>query len=578
MNTEFTSFLRQHITASVFWKVEEQLFSEQTEHLPFVFWLIENLQPKSIVQLGAHDPNFYFGYCYAVKKLLLDTCCYIVDFLDGEQATKSMRCSYLDVLPAFCRNEFKSISKLIHKEQQNALSDFKEKQIDLIHISGCHTSDQFRYIYTTWKGKFSHQSVIIIDHFNMIDNGRDLQNIWDELGIKNKFIFWHAQGLAIIAPNINDEHPMNHFFSGVSNTNNAVNLRNFYSEMGANFYSHKKNIQLSQMTIENKKKDTKIADLSQEINLLKSSLSWRIIQPLRKLSRRIYKVIQLPNLIFKKKIKKYPGNKLTSDVPNEINAMVYPDLETLKIYETKAKIAVILHIYFPDIWNELCAVISNISEPFDLFVSLTKNTSEYLIIDIIKKFPQAIVNIFPNHGRDVLPFILYANTGVFNQYDVILKLHTKKSAHVSHGDLWRTRTYYALAGNAEVIKKIVHAMRSDRHIGLVGAPNSICDAKFWHGSEQKAKELAARIGCFFNADSIHFTGSTMFWIHPAVIRLIQSLSLSPQDFEQEVGQIGNTMAHHVERLIGILCEWGADKGLYEVQHLLGRAEVTIPSM
>lgn len=35
-------------------------------------------------------------------------------------------------------------------------------------------------------------------------------------------------------------------------------------------------------------------------------------------------------------------------------------------------------------------------------------------------------------------------------------------------------------------------MQSDHYVGLVGAPNSICDVKFWNGSEQKAKELAAR--------------------------------------------------------------------------------------
>lgn len=174
----------------------------------------------------------------------------------------------------------------------------------------------------------------------------------------------------------------------------------------------------------------------------------------------------------------------------------------------------------------------------------------------------------------MLPFILYLNTGVFNQYDAVLKLHTQKTYYKDEGELWRGRTYHALAGCSATTKKILEMMRRDRTIGLVGPYNSMCDKEYWGGSEVGAERLAERIHFRVDPDSLHFIAGTMFWAHPFILRLLQSLNLSRHDFEQEQGQTNLTTAHQLERLIGVFCE-SAGMKLCEVPEGVSDSEVKI---
>ena len=61
-----------------------------------------------------------------------------------------------------------------------------------------------------------------------------------------------------------------------------------------------------------------------------------------------------------------------------VNGLVFPDLSELTTYEPKSKFAVVLHSYFPELWDEFREYLSDIDESFDLFVSLVAGKSEHI--------------------------------------------------------------------------------------------------------------------------------------------------------------------------------------------------------
>ena len=57
---------------TLFWRPRFQRDTASLHHLPFLFWLIESLRPKSFVSLGGGDGVMHFALCQAAEKLDLD--------------------------------------------------------------------------------------------------------------------------------------------------------------------------------------------------------------------------------------------------------------------------------------------------------------------------------------------------------------------------------------------------------------------------------------------------------------------------------------------------------------------------
>lgn len=280
MIESFTQFLQQHIRASAFLMPEEAAGTDDAQHLPFLFWLVEACNPRTIVHVGTNHPTFYYGYCYAVKALLLEARCFVIDMLDGEQKTSSSQYSYGDRLPAFCKTQFKSFSRLIYSSEDMD-SYFAPKSIDFLHISGAYSKEYLYKVLASWEERLSDRAVIIIDHLSRLD-GRDgslFSKKWPT------FEFWHAKGLGVITLGKQPPEALTSFFDKVSTPQIASEVRAFYANLGLqlNMKAIKENLALQLETSE-------VRPLVQELQTLKNSLSWRMTQPLRTMAYRFPKI------------------------------------------------------------------------------------------------------------------------------------------------------------------------------------------------------------------------------------------------------------------------------------------------
>src|ERR1043166_6452242 len=84
----------------------------------------------------------------------------------------------------------------------------------------------------------------------------------------------------------------------------------------------------------------------------------------------------------------------------ELPSIQVMDRKTLKHHDT----CVILHLYYPEMWNEIRSYLSQLGEAFDLFVTLPyeANISEQIVK---MHFPKAQIYRCENRGRDIAPFL-----------------------------------------------------------------------------------------------------------------------------------------------------------------------------
>jgi glycosyltransferase involved in cell wall biosynthesis len=257
-----------------------------------------------------------------------------------------------------------------------------------------------------------------------------------------------------------------------------------------------------------------------------------------------------------------------------------PDLFELRQLRPRGRIAVVLHLFDPDLWAEMREAIERILDPFDLFVSLVKGSSEHMRTLIIRAIPHAYVFDFENHGRDIGPFLVLLQSGVLFRYDLVCKLHTKRSPHYSEdpgrkyedGDAWRRALIDGVLGSSGLIDRIMSSFRSDADLGMVVADGHIYRGyEHWALNEALLAELLPRVGISPDVKDRSFPGGSIFWIRSFLLRTLAGIGLQLNDFEAEPLTLDGGLAHAVERIFGLICE---DAGMRVVEsgQLAARAQ------
>ena len=224
-----------------------------------------------------------------------------------------------------------------------------------------------------------------------------------------------------------------------------------------------------------------------------------------------------------------------------------------------SKIVAVVHVHFPELLPELIGQLATIPVPFDVVITNTSNIE--LTIDR-QSLPQADrirILAIDNRGRDILPLAALVNAGMLDGYDLVAKIHTKKSEwRESHaelggtGEVWRDSLLGELLGTEENVKSILATFASDPSLGLLTAKGSVVGTDFWGGDKEIVRSLLERLQLDLDDKSLAFASGSMYWVRGFILQGLRALQLTPDDFELEAGQVDGTTAHAVERLIGIV--------------------------
>jgi lipopolysaccharide biosynthesis protein len=533
-------------------------------HIPFAHWVVGAAKPRTLVELGTHNGVSYSAFCEAVVRNRFDTRCYAVDTWKGDDQTGYYGEEvYLD-LRRFHDNRYGAFSELLWCTFDDALVHMSDASVDLLHIDGLHTYEAVRHDFQSWRPKLSESAIVLLHDTNVRERDFGVWRLWEELRTQfPSFEFLHGHGLGVLAVG-RSISPQVKVLCSLHDLGCVNAIRQRFSLLGERWTMSYQREQLR--AVEVAARDSRILSLEAQLKTEVAARDSRILSLEAAVARHTAAEVETAQLRARaaeraKQAREEAVNAMVRTAASKTktrkpgtSSIKAPDLFACQTMKQNGRIAVVLHLYYTDLWPEFEKAISSISEPFDLFVTLTSRDIE-VEVRVQKAFPQAQLLHFENRGRDILPFVVLINSGVLFRYELVCKLHTKRSLHRVDGDHWRQVLVDGILGGQNLVHCIVEAFDGDPDLGIVVTDGQLygLDQSHWDGNLKRLRSLGPKIGIADIPDCSLFPGGSMYWIRPFLLRQIGALRLSPEDFELEPLPADGTTAHGVERLLGLIC-------------------------
>ncbi|UHD46899.1 hypothetical protein LUX29_06805 [Aureimonas altamirensis] len=216
------------------------------------------------------------------------------------------------------------------------------------------------------------------------------------------------------------------------------------------------------------------------------------------------------------------------------------------------QVSVFVQVHYPDIWQDMSGIIAErMATPFRLILT-TSHHGERLAIPDTPNLASHHVLYTANQGRDILPFL--RALAAEPEFDIGLKLHTKKSPQRGDGDRWRTDILNSLLPDQTGTRRIVRKLAEDPRVGCV-APDRFClPVEPWilenGDAMRRAMEAIAPAAPEAYMDGAYFAAGSMFWFRRNALTALASERLFSV-FEPEMKQLDGTIAHGLERLFPV---------------------------
>lgn len=220
-------------------------------------------------------------------------------------------------------------------------------------------------------------------------------------------------------------------------------------------------------------------------------------------------------------------------------------------------VGVFLHLYYDELAPVFAARLAHIAVPFRLYVSTDTDEKARRMR---AHLPDAEIRVFANRGRDIWPK-LYGFADAHARHDIVLHLHGKRSLHSDRLDDWLAHILGCLLGSEGEVNRILSFFGSIPRLGMVVPVTyrAVLGAAHWGANRDIARELARRMalpGPLPDNDRLRFPVGSMFWARSAALRPLQDLALGQEAFPPEAGQVDGTLAHAIERMLGVSCQAG----------------------
>lgn len=272
------------------------------------------------------------------------------------------------------------------------------------------------------------------------------------------------------------------------------------------------------------------------------------------------------SLIYKYLLRKY--NLL--DLKRSLNlSSVLPEEKQLpeKKYSDK-KIAVIAHMYYPDLYDYTLRYLKNAPDEADIIVTTESNEKKKQIENMFRPvFGERLsIRIVNSRGRD-LSALLVGCHDILMKYDYICFVHDKKSAQKEYptvGSAFSDLLWDNVLKSKDFVHNVLNEFEAEPCLGLLVPPNVYHGTYFssaldyWTICYNKTAEIADSLGLKANMspDKPPVAVGTVFWCRTSAMKKLFEFGFSVNDFPKEPLPGDGSFSHALERILPYVAQDG----------------------
>lgn len=231
------------------------------------------------------------------------------------------------------------------------------------------------------------------------------------------------------------------------------------------------------------------------------------------------------------------------------------------------KLALVMHMYFPDLIEECYEYASNMPPHTDVYITTDSEEKKEKILNCFSALPcnKLEVTVVGNKGRDVAPFLVEMQDK-YQNYDYICKLHDKKVGQLKPGTVGAAFAYRCnknMLASADFVKNVIKTFEENPHLGMLMPPPPnhaqyyIALGLEWGMNFDVTKKLADELGLHVNLNEKKEPVSPLggvFWFRPKALKVLFDRGWSYDEFDPEpIGEDGQ-LVHGIERIYGFCAQ------------------------
>ncbi|KGF01252.1 MAG: rhamnan synthesis F family protein [Actinomyces urogenitalis] len=227
-----------------------------------------------------------------------------------------------------------------------------------------------------------------------------------------------------------------------------------------------------------------------------------------------------------------------------------------------AAIALVAHLYYMDLLDDLIKSICTMPHGCDVYVTVDSKEKVALVRQAVKELPYRVdVRLIENRGRDVSA-LLVGVKDVIMDYELVCFVHDKKVTQLtpySKGSAFADKCFQNLLASPQFVENVVATFATEPRLGML-MPTPPNHAEYfpiysfgWGENFVKTRNLLEEMNIRVPLDPEKAPVAplgTMFWFRPKALKPLFDLDWQWQDFPPEPNKIDGTVLHAIERAYG----------------------------